>query len=129
LDYVDLGVDIISMRGYDLLADAVDVGRHVIPVVREEVAKRDLAAATVLPGQVRSGRLQHGAAGRDSDGVVLPGCARGRRAHPGSGGGHADREPAVATADRFSTASSSGLSGEASSGDPGVRWSRPSMTS
>jgi len=33
------------MRGYDLLADAVDVGRHVIPIVREEVAKRDLAAA------------------------------------------------------------------------------------
>ena len=32
-------------RGYDLLADAVDVGRHVIPIVREEVAKRDLAAA------------------------------------------------------------------------------------
>jgi alkanesulfonate monooxygenase len=45
LDYIDLGVDIISMRGYDLLADAVDVGRHVIPIVREEVAKRDLAAA------------------------------------------------------------------------------------
>jgi hypothetical protein len=37
--------DIISMRGYDLLADAVDVGRQVIPVVREEVAKRDAALA------------------------------------------------------------------------------------
>jgi alkanesulfonate monooxygenase len=45
LDYIDLGVDIISMRGYDLLADAVDVGRQVIPVVREEVAKRDAALA------------------------------------------------------------------------------------
>jgi alkanesulfonate monooxygenase len=45
LDYIDLGVDIISMRGYDLLADAVDVGRQVIPIVREEVAKRDAAAA------------------------------------------------------------------------------------
>jgi alkanesulfonate monooxygenase len=45
LDYVDLGVDIISMRGYDLLNDAVDVGQHVIPIVREEVAKRDAAAA------------------------------------------------------------------------------------
>jgi alkanesulfonate monooxygenase len=33
------------MRGYDLLADAVDVGRQVIPVVREEVAKRDAALA------------------------------------------------------------------------------------
>ena len=43
LDYIDLGVDIISMRGYDLLADAIDVGQQVIPIVREEVAKRDAA--------------------------------------------------------------------------------------
>ncbi|GAA3844777.1 LLM class flavin-dependent oxidoreductase [Saccharothrix violaceirubra] len=41
LDYVDLGVDIISARGYDLLDDAIDFGRYVIPIVREEVAKRD----------------------------------------------------------------------------------------
>ena len=45
LDYVDLGVDILSARGYDMLDDAVDFGRHVIPIVREEVAKRDRAAA------------------------------------------------------------------------------------
>ena len=45
LDYIDLGVDIISVCGYDLLADAIDIGRHVIPIVREEVAKRDQAAA------------------------------------------------------------------------------------
>jgi alkanesulfonate monooxygenase len=41
LDYVDLGVDILSARGYDLLADAQEFGREVIPIVREEVAKRD----------------------------------------------------------------------------------------
>ncbi|AJT68224.1 hypothetical protein T261_6614 [Streptomyces lydicus] len=41
LDYYDLGVDIISARGYDLLDDAIDFGRQVIPIVREEVAKRD----------------------------------------------------------------------------------------
>lgn len=41
LDYYDLGVDILSARGYDLLGDAVDFGRYVIPLVREEVAKRD----------------------------------------------------------------------------------------
>jgi alkanesulfonate monooxygenase len=41
LDHIDLGVDIISMRGYDLLQDAIDVGQQVIPLVREEVAKRD----------------------------------------------------------------------------------------
>jgi alkanesulfonate monooxygenase len=43
LDYIDLGVDIISMRGYDLLADAVDVGQQVIPIVRAEAARRDNA--------------------------------------------------------------------------------------
>ncbi|WP_392896466.1 LLM class flavin-dependent oxidoreductase [Streptomyces sp. LN699] len=43
LDYNDLGVDILSARGYDLLGDAVDFGRYVIPLVREEVAKRDAA--------------------------------------------------------------------------------------
>ncbi|MFF1697999.1 LLM class flavin-dependent oxidoreductase [Streptomyces sp. NPDC058257] len=41
LDYYDLGVEILSARGYDLLDDAIDFGRHVIPIVREEVAKRD----------------------------------------------------------------------------------------
>ncbi|WP_157247527.1 LLM class flavin-dependent oxidoreductase [Nonomuraea typhae] len=41
LDYVDLGVSIISMRGYDILGDAIEVGREVIPLVREEVARRD----------------------------------------------------------------------------------------
>ncbi|MET9295673.1 LLM class flavin-dependent oxidoreductase [Streptomyces sp. NPDC003077] len=43
LDYYDLGVDILSARGYDLLSDAIDFGRYVIPLVREEVAKRDAA--------------------------------------------------------------------------------------
>lgn len=43
LDYHDLGVEILSARGYDLLDDAIDFGRHVIPIVREEVAKRDAA--------------------------------------------------------------------------------------
>ncbi|MFE9217777.1 LLM class flavin-dependent oxidoreductase [Streptomyces lavendulae] len=45
LDYYDLGVDILSARGYDLLGDAIDFGRYVIPLVREEVAKRDAARA------------------------------------------------------------------------------------
>ncbi|TGB00079.1 LLM class flavin-dependent oxidoreductase [Streptomyces sp. MZ04] len=46
LDYYDLGVDILSARGYDLLDDAIDFGRHVIPIVREEVAKRDAARSS-----------------------------------------------------------------------------------
>ncbi|MBC3839188.1 LLM class flavin-dependent oxidoreductase [Streptacidiphilus sp. 4-A2] len=50
LDYYDLGVDILSARGYDLLGDAVDFGRYVIPLVREGVAKRDAErAATERP--------------------------------------------------------------------------------
>ena len=45
LDYIALGVDIISMRGYDLLQDAIDVGQQVIPIVRAEVARRDANTA------------------------------------------------------------------------------------
>lgn len=45
LDYVDLGVDILSARGYDFLNDTIDFGRYVIPIVREEVARRDAAVA------------------------------------------------------------------------------------
>ena len=45
LDYYDLGVEIFSARGYDLLEDAVEFGKHVIPIVREEAAKRDAARA------------------------------------------------------------------------------------
>ncbi|MET8702785.1 MULTISPECIES: LLM class flavin-dependent oxidoreductase [unclassified Kitasatospora] len=45
LDYYDLGVDILSARGYHLVDDAIDFGRYVIPIVREEVAKRDAAKA------------------------------------------------------------------------------------
>ncbi len=44
LDYVDLGVDILSARGYDILEDAVEFGDEVIPLVRAEIAKRDRAA-------------------------------------------------------------------------------------
>jgi len=41
LAYYDLGVRVISARGYDLLDDAIDFGRYVIPLVREGVAQRD----------------------------------------------------------------------------------------
>ncbi|WP_035845746.1 LLM class flavin-dependent oxidoreductase [Kitasatospora azatica] len=45
LDYYDLGVDILSARGYHLLDDAIDFGRYVIPLVRAEVARRDAEQA------------------------------------------------------------------------------------
>lgn len=41
MDYVRLGADILSARGYDTLEDAVDFGRNVIPLVRDEVARLD----------------------------------------------------------------------------------------
>lgn len=40
LDYVDRGADLVSIRGYDTLADAVDYGRHVLPLVQQELAHR-----------------------------------------------------------------------------------------
>ncbi|MFI5934708.1 LLM class flavin-dependent oxidoreductase [Actinoplanes sp. NPDC051494] len=40
LDYVDRGASLVSIRGYDTLADAVDYGRFVLPLVREEIAHR-----------------------------------------------------------------------------------------
>lgn len=41
LDYVDIGADLISIRGYDTLNDAIDYGRHVMPLVRQELAHRE----------------------------------------------------------------------------------------
>jgi alkanesulfonate monooxygenase len=47
LDYYDLGIEILSARGYDLLDDAIEFGRDVIPLVREGVARRDRALAGI----------------------------------------------------------------------------------
>ncbi|MDQ0758329.1 alkanesulfonate monooxygenase SsuD/methylene tetrahydromethanopterin reductase-like flavin-dependent oxidoreductase (luciferase family) [Streptomyces canus] len=40
LDYVDIGCDLLSIRGYDPLNDAIDYARHVLPLVRQELAHR-----------------------------------------------------------------------------------------
>jgi alkanesulfonate monooxygenase len=45
MDYYDLGVRILSARGYDLIEDAKEFGREVIPLVRAEVARREAAEA------------------------------------------------------------------------------------
>ncbi|CUU59534.1 alkanesulfonate monooxygenase [Parafrankia irregularis] len=42
LDYVDLGADLISIRGYDNFNDALDYTRHIIPLVRQELAHREV---------------------------------------------------------------------------------------
>jgi alkanesulfonate monooxygenase len=40
LDYVDLGASIVSIRGYDNLNDVVDYGKHLLPLLRAELARR-----------------------------------------------------------------------------------------
>ncbi|RKT87643.1 alkanesulfonate monooxygenase [Saccharopolyspora antimicrobica] len=43
LDYVDIGVTTLLIRGYDPFEDAVDYGRELIPLVRQELARREVA--------------------------------------------------------------------------------------
>ena len=45
LDYVDIGVTTLLIRGYDPYDDAIDYGRYLLPLVREEVARRDAERA------------------------------------------------------------------------------------
>lgn len=45
LDYIEIGVDTILIRGYDPLQDAIDYGRDLLPLVRQELAHRNRAAA------------------------------------------------------------------------------------
>ncbi|MET0997401.1 MAG: LLM class flavin-dependent oxidoreductase [Marmoricola sp.] len=40
LDYIEIGVDTVLIRGYDPLDDAASYGKHVLPLVRQEVAHR-----------------------------------------------------------------------------------------
>lgn len=46
LDHVDIGVTTLLIRGHDPLDDAIDYGRHLTPLVRQELAHR---AATATP--------------------------------------------------------------------------------
>jgi alkanesulfonate monooxygenase len=38
LDYVGIGCELLSVRGYDPLNDAIDLARYVLPLVRQELA-------------------------------------------------------------------------------------------
>jgi alkanesulfonate monooxygenase len=40
LDYIDAGASVVSIKGYDTLNDVVDYGRHILPLVRQELAHR-----------------------------------------------------------------------------------------
>ncbi|RLP74997.1 LLM class flavin-dependent oxidoreductase [Mycetocola tolaasinivorans] len=61
LDYIDLGVDIISARGYDYVDDTIDFGRYVIPLVRAEVVRRDAAAEKPAAPAADSGETRDAA--------------------------------------------------------------------
>jgi alkanesulfonate monooxygenase len=50
LDYIDLGAELISIRGYDNLNDLIDYGRYILPLVRQELAHR---AATGRPSTLQ----------------------------------------------------------------------------
>ncbi|MCR6502359.1 LLM class flavin-dependent oxidoreductase [Shinella sp. CPCC 101442] len=41
LRYVDIGADLISIRGYDNLYDVIDYGRYLVPLVRAGLASRN----------------------------------------------------------------------------------------
>ncbi len=50
LDYVEIGVDTVLIRGYDPLQDAVDYGRDLLPLVRQELAHRAVTRSEVAVG-------------------------------------------------------------------------------
>ncbi len=41
IDYTEIGCDLLSIRGWDVYNDAVDYARHVLPLVRQELAHRE----------------------------------------------------------------------------------------
>ena len=44
LRYYDIGIYAVILKGFDPLADTIDFGKELIPLVREGAAKRDAAA-------------------------------------------------------------------------------------
>jgi len=44
LDYIDLGAELISIRGYDNLNDAIDYGRYILPKVRKALVERETSS-------------------------------------------------------------------------------------
>jgi alkanesulfonate monooxygenase len=46
LGYYDLGISTLLLKGFDPLADVVDFGKELLPLVREGAARRDRATAS-----------------------------------------------------------------------------------
>jgi alkanesulfonate monooxygenase SsuD/methylene tetrahydromethanopterin reductase-like flavin-dependent oxidoreductase (luciferase family) len=51
LDYVDIGVSTLLLRGYDPYDDAVDYGQALLPLVRDEIACRERHLGPARPAQ------------------------------------------------------------------------------
>jgi alkanesulfonate monooxygenase len=67
LDYIDLGAELVSIRGYDNLDDLIDYGRYVLPLVRGELAHREAT------GERGSLQAEHpGAYARSNEPVFQP---------------------------------------------------------
>lgn len=54
LDYIDIGVTTILIRGFDPIDDAIDYGRYLIPLVRAEVTRRERAGALAQPASAET---------------------------------------------------------------------------
>jgi alkanesulfonate monooxygenase len=70
LEYVDLGVSTLLIRGYDPLDDAIDYGRDLIPLLRAGVAQRDRERAAA--GRPLIGAGEVGGAGWREDAGLIP---------------------------------------------------------
>ncbi len=73
LDQVDAGASIVSIRGFDTLNDVVDYGRHLLPLVRQEIAHRKATG--------QRGDLQRNASGFDRADFVAAHDAASAAAH------------------------------------------------
>ena len=92
LDYVDLGFEIFGLRGYDLLADAVEFGDHVIPLrATPAVAAAGGAVRRDYPGAMTTSLDQQ---------VQTTRRERRDRAGPRGRGAGQGRLPRLATANR-----------------------------
>ncbi|KAM7205150.1 Alkanesulfonate monooxygenase [Naviculisporaceae sp. PSN 640] len=60
LDYVDLGCELISIRGYDTYNDVVDYGRYILPRVREGIRQREEKAKGVTNGTLSERPRENG---------------------------------------------------------------------
>jgi len=67
VDYIDVGADLVSIRGYDTLADAREYGRSVLPLVRQELAHREATGRRGTLQEAHPGAL---APGFDADALA-----------------------------------------------------------